>query len=90
MSQTEDLPSQEIADTGTDNTGTQLESLKSSLQDVSDQLHSEFQGPGAAARLEQFDAHMGTLLMTIDHIFDEADRMRGPKGEDIYRTSGGD
>lgn len=41
------------------------------LDELSTQLHDEF--PDARARLEQFDAHLATVRMVVDHIYDEAE-----------------
>lgn len=53
------------------------EALKAALESVKQALHEEFTGNGAAARLDQFDAHMATCMMVIDHIFEESVRMEG-------------
>lgn len=55
------------------------EELRGQLLEASEGLHAMFPGDAAQARLEQFDSHLGTALMVIDHLFDEAERMKGYK-----------
>lgn len=51
-------------------TATRAEKL-SALDELSKQLHEEF--PDAGPRLEQFDAHLATVRMVVEHIYDEAE-----------------
>lgn len=53
------------------------EELKATLQDIKDKMHAEFNGNGAVDRLQQFDAHMSTVMMVIDCLFEESTRMEG-------------
>lgn len=55
------------------------ESLKTALENAKTALHQEFPGHAASDRLAQFDAHLSTALMVIDHLFDESTRMEGYK-----------
>lgn len=48
------------------------ESVSKAVRDIGEQLH--MQHPEAVARLEQLDAHLATVAMVVDHIYDEAER----------------
>lgn len=48
------------------------EDLKAALAKIRKQAHDRF--PGQPARLEQFDAHVATVEMLLDHLHDEAAR----------------
>jgi hypothetical protein len=43
--------------------------MKAALDDVKSALHEQF--PGHDARLDQFDSHLATVAMVVDHIHDE-------------------
>lgn len=48
------------------------ESIVAVLREVGEQMHT--QHPEARARLEQLDSHLSTVVMVVEHIFDEAVR----------------
>lgn len=43
------------------------------LKDLTTEMHD--QHPDNRARLEQLDAHVATVAMVVDHLFDEAARL---------------
>ena len=43
------------------------------LDKVKAAMHEQY--PDNTARLEQLDAHIATVAMVVDHLFDEAERM---------------
>lgn len=51
------------------------EDMHAALADVKTALHEQF--PDAAVRLDQFDSHLATVAMVVDHIHDEAERAAG-------------
>jgi len=64
-----------------------MDGYKATLQATLDNVTQEFKGTAAEVRLQQFQYHMQTAIMALEHLYDEADRMRGPSGEDIYRSN---
>ena len=60
--------------------GTSLKDLLVQLQDVQDALNTEFAGQAAVPRLAQFDSHMATCMMIVEHLFDEGERMDNYRG----------
>lgn len=51
--------------------------LQAKLDEVKDQINAEFNGNEAHDRLQIFNAHMSTVKMNVDHLFDEAERIGG-------------
>ena len=47
------------------------------LDDLSKEMHD--QHPDNRARLEQLDAHVATVAMVVDHLYDEAARLEKEK-----------
>lgn len=45
------------------------------LDDLAAAMHEQFADEQQAARLAQLDAHLATVRMTVDHLYDEADRL---------------
>jgi hypothetical protein len=64
-----------------------LDGYTATLKSVYDNITNEFSGDAAVLRLQQFQYHMQTALMAMQHLYDEAERMRGPNDEDIYRSN---
>lgn len=48
------------------------------LDDLSKEMHD--QHPDNRARLEQFDAHLATVAMVVDHLYEEAERAAATEG----------
>jgi len=69
-----------------ESTGNSLQAHIEALDAISEAIHSEFQGPGAAARLEQFDAHLATVKMVAGTLYEESERMT-VNGRDNYREA---
>lgn len=46
------------------------------LDTVQKSAHARFDYPGCTARLTQLDAHMATVRMVLDHLFDESARSK--------------
>jgi len=46
---------------------------KAQLDGIRAAMHEQY--PDNTARLEQLDAHIATVAMVVDHLFDEAERM---------------
>ncbi len=54
-----------------------LEQAQATLDKLKTAMHNQFDYPGSAERLAQFDSHLATVAMVIDHIFDEAGKVSG-------------
>lgn len=55
------------------------EQATAALDALQNAAHKQFTYEGSADRLAQLDAHLATVRMAVEHLFDEADRH--PKGQ---------
>lgn len=55
-----------------------LDELKQALEDVRVSVHARFGDKAELAdRLAQFDSHLATVSMVVDHLHDEAEKAGG-------------
>lgn len=54
-----------------------MEEIKAQLEALREKIHAEFSGYGASDRIRQFDAHLSTVEMVVECLYDEAERMEG-------------